>query len=73
MRYTAVFEFDGAPSVRAADGWLGGRLCTVVFADEVAGYRRLLELVEAIADGDGDPREMAIQTLETLYEERLGE
>ena len=67
MRYTAVFEFDGeAPAVSASDGWMGGKLCAVSFADEFFALEKLRELAEAIADGDGDPQEMAIQTLELL-------
>ena len=67
MRYTAVFEFDGeAPAVSASDGWMGGKLCAVSFADEFFALEKLRELAEAIADGDGDAQEMAIQTLELL-------
>jgi len=67
MRYTAVFEFDGeAPAVSAGDGWIGGKLCAVSFSDEFFALEKLRELAEAIADGDGDPQEMAIQTLELL-------
>jgi hypothetical protein len=67
MRYTAVFEFDGAaPGVSAGDGWKGGKLCAVSFSDEFFALEKLREVVEAIADGDGDPQEMAIQTLELL-------
>lgn len=67
MRYTAVFEFDGeAPAVGAGDGWKGGKLCAVSFSDEFFALEKLRELAEAIADGDGDPQEMAIQTLELL-------
>jgi hypothetical protein len=68
MRYTAVFEFPAGsvPSVRASDGWLGGTLCAVAFQDEFFALEKLRELAEAIANGDGDAREMAIQTLELL-------
>jgi len=67
MRYTAVFEFNGeAPAVSANDGWNGGKLCAVSFSDELFALEKLRELAEAIADGDGCPQEMAIQTLELL-------
>ena len=70
MRYTAVFEFDEEPAVRAGADWLGGKLCAVAFADEFVALRLLREFAEAIADGEGDPQEMAIQTLERLDEAR---
>ena len=67
MRYTAVFEFEGdPPRIGDADGWKGGKLCAVAFEDEFFALEKLRELAEAIADGDGDAREMAIQTLELL-------
>jgi hypothetical protein len=67
MRYTAVFEFEGRPpSICAKDGWKGGKLCAVAFEDQFFALEKLRELAESIADGDGDPQEMAIQTLELL-------
>ena len=67
MRYTAVFEFEGEPpAINKNDGWKGGKLCAVSFQDDMIALEKLRELAEAIADGDGDAQEMAIQTLELL-------
>lgn len=66
-RYTAVFEFDGyEPYVNRGDTWKGGKLCRVSFSDELVVLDELKKLVEAIAEGEGDPQQMAIQTLEQI-------
>lgn len=68
MIYTASFVFinGNKPKVGAGDSWLGGSLCRVSFSDEFYALEKLRQLAEAIANGDGDPQEMAIQTLELL-------
>lgn len=49
MKYTATFEWpdDQEPRFGADDTWKGGKLLTVVFADEIARSERMQEAIEA--------------------------
>ena len=48
VKYTAVFEFEGEPpSVGRYDEWLGGKICTVSFHDDL---ERLAKLESAVRD-----------------------
>lgn len=72
MRYTSVFEWPNGkdPTISANDGWLGGKLCSVTFADDTFALEKLRELAEDIASGYGNPCEMAIQALDLIEQNR---
>jgi hypothetical protein len=62
-RYTAVFEWpDGEePTVNKGDGWLGGALCTVIFADAIHKKCKWLSC-------DGDTWETSCGNFYEFYE-----
>lgn len=50
MKYTAVFEFEGEPTINKSDTWLGGKLCSVQFSDALEELDALQEKIDDIED-----------------------
>jgi hypothetical protein len=62
MKYTAVFDFENEPTIKASDSWLGGKLCVIQFSDALDELNKLEEKMEAIQnwyDTDGSVEELS--------------